>query len=101
MTITISAEFKHGRVTLLFPDDCSEEIHAKSVSLFMDMMLAYNRGEAFHGISLDEDENCFYGTILVTYDTCCETLQSVNPYSHLGDAEVRHMRAHEKDRRSR
>ncbi len=100
-TLTISANFKHGRVTLLFPDDCSEEVYSKSVSLFMDMMMAYNRGEVFGGISLDEDENCFYGTILVTYDNSRKTLQSVNPYSHLDDTKLRHIRTHEKDRRSR
>lgn len=101
VTITISADFKHGRVTLLFPDDCNEEVYGKSVNLFMDMMLAYNRDEAFHGISLDEDENCFYGTILVTYDASCKTLRSVNPYSHLDDTKLRNIRAHEKNRRSK
>ena len=101
VTITLSADFKYGRVTLLFPNKCSEEEYAKSVDLFMDMMLAYNRGEAFQGISLDEDENCFQGLILVAYDTSCETLKTVNPYAHLDDTIVRHMRGWEKDRRAR
>ena len=101
VTITLSADFNYGRVTLLLREECGKEEYVKSVDMFLDMMLAYHRGEAFHGILLEEDENCFYGVILVAYDASRETLKTVNPYSHLDDTIVRKMREHEKDRRLR
>ena len=101
VTITLSADFKYGRVTLLFPDECSEAGYTKSVTLFVDMMVAYHRGESFQGIFLEEDENCFHGVILVAYDTSSESLKTVNPYSHLEDTIVRDMREHERNRRLR
>ncbi len=99
--ISIWAEFRHGRVKLLLPDECSEQALRLAVSAFAGLMTAYAHGETYEGIDLDAEPNCYDGVIVVAYGSDAQELRVLNPYHKLDAAQLANARRLERERRGR
>lgn len=95
------ADFKWGRVKLLFLERCEKEEFQRATELFLDMMMAYYEGKTFQDISLDEEYDCYQGVICIRYDSSADVLRVYNPFAHLGSDAIENMRRLETERRSR
>lgn len=101
VTFSIFAEFSYGRVKLVFPNDCSEEDMKDMVGRFAKLMYHYARGECYDGIGLDNEEHCYYGMIIVAFDSTERTLRVLNPLESLPPKHRKNIRQLEKEKRRR
>ena len=88
--------FQHGRVTLLFPNDCSDELFERTIAKFAKLMQAHAAGQTYEGIDLDR-------TILVAYNESHDRLDLLNPFLRAGvsASAIENQRNLERRRRSR
>ena len=102
-TFSIWEPFQHGRVTLLFPNDCSDELFQRAIAKFAKLMQAYAAGQTYEGIDLDREEDRYWGTILVAYNESHDRLEILNPFLRAGvsTSAIENQRNLERRRRSR
>ena len=100
---SIWADFRYGSVKLLLPDDCSEGLLAKSTGAFAELMRAYAAEQAYAGIDLDNEQDCYFGIVLVTFDEAEDCLRVLSPWVEPNDstAFIENQRKLERQRRSR
>ena len=55
LTFSVWAAFRHGRVKLMFPEECSEARMRESCGAFAALMHAYGLGETYDDIDLDKE----------------------------------------------
>ena len=77
---SVSGRFRHGKVTLRFPEDCPEDHFVEGLATFIELLQAYEAGAAYNGIDLDAEDDCYWGTILLTYDAATSRLVVLNPF---------------------
>ena len=99
VVFSLWADFKWGRVKLLFLEKCDKEEFQRATELFLDMMMEYYKGSTFQGISLDEEKDCYQGVICIRYDRSADVLRVYNPIAHLGSDAIENLRRLEADRR--
>ena len=102
-TLSIWEPFRHGRVILLFPNDCSDELFEKAIAEFAKLMQAYVAGRNYGGIDLDREEDCYWGKILVAYNESRDSLEILNPLLRAGvsTAAIENQRNLDRHRRPR
>lgn len=101
IAFSVWADFRHGRVKLVFPKVCSEPIMIDTITKFAELMYAYVRGDTYDGIDLDSEEDCYYGTIIVAYAADEGKLQVVNPFEKLKSENFGNLRRPEQQKRAR
>ena len=97
---SVWAEFRYGRVKLLFPNQCSESIMTDTVTKFAELMYAYARGQTFDDIDLDSEKDCYYGVIVVAYAPDEGKLHVVNPFENLDPQQLSNLRRLEREKRT-
>ena len=100
-TLSAWAPFRYGRVKLLFPIDCTEDQFERAIHAYLDAMSAYADGHTYQDIDFDTELDCYFGVILVTYDTTNDCLRVVNPLSGQPADVIANQRRWEQQRRSK
>ena len=101
LAFSVWADFRHGRVKLVFPEACSEGVMIATVTRFAELMYAYARGDTYDGIDLDSEEDCYYGVIIVAYAPDEGKLRVVNPFENLKPEDLSNLRRAERHKRTR
>jgi len=101
LAFSIAFPFRHGRVRLMFPSDCTMEEFRVSVHDFVDLMKAYAEGRTRGGIDLDNEKDCYHGLVILTLDREQGRLKVLNPYARAGLDEKMIQNARRLERQTR
>ena len=58
LAFSVWAEFRYGRVKLVFPEVCSEAVMSETTTKFAKLMYSYALGDTYDGIDLDNEKDC-------------------------------------------
>lgn len=98
---SIVAPFRHGHVVLKFRTDCPPDEFERAVDALLELVAAYEKGETYDGIDLDNEDDCYANRVIIVYDDSKRKLQVLNPLARMGLAKnvIEGQRKLEKQRR--